>query len=152
MNALELKVPPPAVGLLIAAAMWGIAQVSPATLAVPNPHFAAAAIALAGISFDIAGLISFRRARTTINPLRPNKTTALVSSGVYRITRNPMYVGLLFLLIAWAIFLASPWALIGPLTFVLFINRFQIEPEERVLEGLFGEDFSNYKKRVRRWL
>ena len=152
MNALELKVPPPAVGLLIAAAMWGIAQVSPATLAVPNPHFAAAVIALAGITFDIAGIISFQRAKTTINPLRPNKTTSLVSSGVYRITRNPMYVGMLFLLIAWAIFMSSPWALLGPLAFVLYMNRFQISPEERVLEGLFGDDFANYRKKVRRWL
>ena len=152
MRALELKIPPPAVGLLIAAAMWGIAQVSPAMLAVPNPHYAAAVIALAGIAFDIAGLVSFRRARTTINPLHPDKTTSLVSSGVYRITRNPMYVGMLFLLIAWAIFMSSPWTLLGPLAFVLYMNRFQISPEERVLEGLFGDDFANYRKRVRRWL
>jgi protein-S-isoprenylcysteine O-methyltransferase Ste14 len=152
VDALELKVPPPAVGLLIAAAMWGIAQIFPATLAVPNPHFASAVIALAGITFDIMGILSFHRAKTTINPLRPGRTSSLVSSGVYRITRNPMYVGMLFLLIAWAIFMSSPWALLGPLAFVLYMNRFQIGPEERVLEGLFGDDFANYRKKVRRWL
>ena len=63
-----------------------------------------------------------------------------------------MYVGMLFLLIAWAVFLASPWALLGPLAFVLYMNRFQIGPEERVLEGLFGDDFTEYKRKVRRWL
>ena len=152
MNALELRIPPPAVGLLIAAAMWAIAGISLATLAVSNTDFAATVVALVGIGFDIAGLISFRRAKTTINPLRPDKTSSLVSSGVYRITRNPMYVGMLFLLIAWAIYLSSPWALLGPLAFVLYMNRFQISPEERVLAGLFGDDFENYKKKVRRWL
>jgi len=152
MNALELRIPPPAVGVLVAAAMWWGAGLSPATLAVSNPYFAAAVIALIGITFDVLGLIAFHRAKTTVNPLRPNKTTSLVSSGVYRITRNPMYVGMLFLLIAWAVFLASPWALLGPLAFVLYMNRFQIGPEERVLEGLFGDDFTEYKRKVRRWL
>ena len=152
MKALELKIPPPAVGLILAAAMWGMASMLPAALAVSNPHFAAAVIALIGITFDVLGIISFRRAKTTINPLRPNKTTSLVSSGVYRVTRNPMYVGMLFLLIAWAVFLASPWALLGPLAFVLYMNRFQIGPEERVLEGLFGDEYANYKLKVRRWL
>jgi protein-S-isoprenylcysteine O-methyltransferase Ste14 len=152
MKALELRIPPPAVGLLVAAAMWGIARISPETLAVSNPHFAAAVIALIRLTFDVLGILSFHRAKTTINPLRPNKTTALVSSGVYRITRNPMYVGMLFLLIAWAVFLASPWALLGPLAFVLYMNRFQIGPEERALEGLFGDDYANYKLKVRRWL
>ncbi len=152
MNALENKIPPPLVGLIIAAAMWGIARYSSATLAVTNAEFAAAVVALVGIGFDIAGIVSFWRAKTTVNPLKPDKATSLVSSGVYRITRNPMYVGMLFLLIAWAIYLTSPWALLGPLAFVLYMNRFQIAPEERALEALFGDDFSNYKNRVRRWL
>ena len=152
MKALEHKIPPPIVGLLIAAAMWGIAKNTAATLAVPDPVFAAAVVALVGIAFDIAGIVSFWRAKTTVNPLKPEKATSLVSSGVYRITRNPMYVGMLFLLMAWAIYLDSPWALVGPLVFVLYMNRFQIGPEEKALEALFGDDFSDYKRRVRRWL
>ena len=152
MKALEHKIPPPIVGLLIAAAMWGIAKNTAATLAVPDPVFAASVVALVGIAFDIAGIVSFWRAKTTVNPLKPEKATSLVSSGVYRITRNPMYVGMLFLLMAWAIYLDSPWALVGPLVFVLYMNRFQIGPEEKALEALFGDDFSDYKRRVRRWL
>lgn len=149
---LELKVPPPAVGLMLAAVMWGLAKLLPATLAVPDPRFAAIAVALVGLAFDGAALLSFRRARTTVNPLHPERTSALVSSGVYRITRNPMYTGMLFLLLAWAIFLDSPWAFFGALAFVLYMNRFQIGPEEKRLEALFGEEFSAYKKEVRRWL
>jgi len=152
MKVLENKIPPPIVGLLIAAAMWGLARITAATLAVPDPVFAASAVALVGIGFDIAGIVSFRLAKTTVNPLRPEKATALVTSGIYRITRNPMYVGMLLLLMAWAIYLNSPWALIGPLIFVLYMNRFQIGPEEKALEALFGDDFIDYKRRVRRWL
>jgi protein-S-isoprenylcysteine O-methyltransferase Ste14 len=152
VKSLEHRIPPPIVGLLVGAAMWGIAKSTAATLAVPNPVFAAAVVALAGIAFDIGGILSFRRAKTTVNPLKPEKATHLVTSGVYRITRNPMYVGMLFLLIAWAIYLDSPWALLGPLAFVLFMNRFQIGPEEKALEVLFGDEFSDYKRRVRRWL
>ena len=75
-----------------------------------------------------------------------------MSSGVYRITRNPMYLGLLLILIAWAVFLSSAWLLLGPLTFVLYMNRFQIGPEERALSAMFGNSYAEYKARVRRWL
>ncbi len=153
MQALELKIPPPAVAVLMAGAMWGISLVAP-LLEVPAFIRVAVAvtIALAGGGFSLAGVISFRRARTTVNPMKPEMTSSLVCSGIYRVTRNPMYVGLLFILVAWAVFLSSAWALLGPLTFVLYINRFQIAPEERVLSAMFGTGYSAYKSRVRRWL
>lgn len=153
MQALELKIPPPAVTVLIAGAMWGGSLVAP-LLAVPTliRVAAAVAIALAGGGFSLAGIISFRHARTTVNPMKPETTSLLVCSGIYRLTRNPMYLGLFFVLVAWAVFLSSAWALLGPLAFVLYINRFQIEPEERVLSAMFGLDYAAYKSRVRRWL
>ena len=153
MRALELKIPPPAVAALVAAAMWGISLATPALEFPGLPRVAiAAALAVIGFCIDVAGLISFRRAKTTINPLKPGTTSALVTSGIYRMSRNPMYLGLLFLLVAWAVFLASAWAMLGPAAFVLYINRFQIEPEERILTTLFGADYSAYKSAVRRWL
>lgn len=153
MQALELKIPPPAVALLMAGAMWGISLVAP-LLEVPAFIRVAAAvtIALVGSGFSLAGVISFRRARTTVNPMKPETTSSLVCSGIYRVTRNPMYVGLLLVLVGWAVFLSSAWALLGPLAFVLYINRFQIAPEERVLSAMFGAGYSAYKSRVRRWL
>jgi protein-S-isoprenylcysteine O-methyltransferase Ste14 len=153
MQALELKIPPPAVAVLIASAMWEISMVLP-LLEVPALIRVATAVivALAGFGFSIAGVISFRRARTTINPMKPETTSSLVCSGIYGVTRNPMYVGLLFVLVAWAVFLSSAWALLGPLVFVLYMNQFQIAPEERVLSGMFGTDYTAYKARVRRWL
>lgn len=153
MNALELKVPPPIVALVLAAAMWGISRMG-ASIEIPGVlrHGVAAALALAGGCISLAGVVSFRRAKTTVNPLKPEKASSLVTGGIYKVTRNPMYLGLLLVLLAWAVFLSSAWALAGPVAFVLYINRFQIEPEERVMGTMFGTTYSEYKARVRRWV
>jgi protein-S-isoprenylcysteine O-methyltransferase Ste14 len=98
------------------------------------------------------GLASFRRAGTTFNPLKPEATSSLVVSGVYAFTRNPMYLGFLFVLVGWAVFLSNALAFLLLLLFVLYMNRFQIQPEERVLTARFGQEFLAYKSRVRRWI
>ena len=153
LKALELKIPPPAVGALTAAAMWAFARPGGDTATLSGAHWLIVAV-LAGIGalFDFSALFAFRRAKTTVNPMKPGATTAIVHSGVYRITRNPMYVGLVFFLCAWAVYLGSPLALLGPIAFVAYITRFQIIPEERVLIRMFGVDYEAYKTRVRRWL
>lgn len=153
IQKLELKIPPPAVAAVIAGAMWGIALFTPLfTMSAFMRITAAAVIALAGAGISLAGVIAFRRANTTVNPMKPETTSSFVSSGIYKATRNPMYVGVLFVLLGWAVFLSSAWALLGPLAFVLYINRFQIEPEEQVMLDKFGAEYSSYKSRVRRWL
>jgi protein-S-isoprenylcysteine O-methyltransferase Ste14 len=153
MQALELKIPPPAIALLVAAAMWGISLATP-TVKVPAlvRVVAAIAIALAGVGTATAGALAFRRANTTVNPLKPETTSSLVTSGVYRFTRNPMYAGLALVLLGWAVFVASALALLGPLAFILYISRFQVLPEERVLSRMFGAAYSAYRAKVRRWL
>lgn len=153
MNALDAKIPPPAVAAAIALSMWGLARYAPAfEIAGALRLGAAAALLLLGLGFSAAGLLAFKRARTTVNPTAPEKATTLVDFGVYRITRNPMYVGLSCVLVAWAVFLSCAWALLGPLALVLYIGRFQIRPEERALATLFGSDYSAYRQKVRRWL
>ena len=153
MQALELKIPPPVVALVLLALMWLLARAAP-PLGIPTLPRAAGAgiIALAGVAIGVAGKVGFRRAGTTSNPMQPQKASALVTGGIYRRTRNPMYVSLLLLLVAWALVLASGWALLGPLAFVLYIGRFQIRPEERALSAMFGADYAAYQSRVRRWL
>jgi protein-S-isoprenylcysteine O-methyltransferase Ste14 len=153
MSTLELKVPPPVVAVLVGVAMWFAAAYGPSLrlpLAVRVAVFVV--IALAGGATALAGDLEFKRARTTINPFRPENTTALVTSGVYRFTRNPMYVGLTLVVLGWAAFLGSVLALTGPVAFVLYISRFQIEPEEKVLLAKFGATYEEYKSRVRRWV
>ena len=153
MNCLELKVPPPAVALLICVAMWVLSLVPP-FFEVPTVIRAVAALTIGSIGgiFSIAGVIRFRKAKTTVNPTKPHAASSLVTSGIYKFTRNPMYVGLLFVITGWAAFLWSLWTLLGPIAFAMYITRFQIKPEERVLEGLFGADYASYQSRVRRWL
>ena len=153
MAALENRIPPPLVALVLAGAMWLLALVTPA-IAVPSPlrWFVAAALLGVGLAFDVLGLVAFRRARTTVNPLRPQRASSLVMEGVYRRTRNPMYVGMVFVLAAFAVLLAAPVALLGPVGFVGYITRLQIKPEEQVLLRLFGDDYRAYCARVPRWL
>ncbi len=153
MRALELKIPPPAVAFLVGAAMW-LAAEQRVSLELPFAArlFAFVVIAVAGGATALAGDLEFRRARTTINPLKPENASALVTSGIYRFTRNPMYVGLTLLLVGWAAYLCSAWSLPGPVIFVLYITRFQIVPEERVLAAKFGAAYAQYASRVRRWL
>ena len=153
MSALELKVPPPIVALLIGGAMWLGSRGGP-MFDVPLLVRAVAftALGLLGGATALAGDLEFKRAKTTINPFRPQKATALVTSGIYRHTRNPMYVGLTLVVLGWAVFLCAAWAIAGPVAFVLYISRFQIEPEERILSAKFGTSYSEYVSRVRRWL
>jgi protein-S-isoprenylcysteine O-methyltransferase Ste14 len=174
MAGLELKVPPPLVALACGILMKGIALwaagdasagTDPAAMPLPSSgpaadalggwpllRLAAIGLALAGLAIAGAGALSFRRARTTVNPLKPADTTALVTSGTFALTRNPMYLGMALLLAGWAAWLGTPWALAGMALFVAWITRFQIVPEERVLARLFGADFEAYRLRVRRWI
>ncbi len=153
MKWLEHRVPPPVVGVLAGVAMWLLSQASAPLVVDDMVRYGVAAVLVAtGLGFDVLGLLAFRAARTTVNPLHPEKASALVSAGVYRVTRNPMYVGMLSLLLAWAAFLATPVALVGPLLFALYITRFQIIPEERILRERFGEPYVEYMKQVRRWI
>ena len=153
MKSLEVKVPPPAVAAVIAVAMWGTSRLAPSLHVSDTLRLSAAAVmALIGAGFSIAGVTAFRRARTTVNPTTPERASSLVSSGVFRITRNPMYVGLAWILGAWAVFLSSAWALLGLVAFVFYMDHFQIAAEERALAKLFGTEYTSYQARVRRWL
>jgi protein-S-isoprenylcysteine O-methyltransferase Ste14 len=141
------------VALLMAGLAWGLAQWLPAWPWISAVRWPLVLIlVVTGLAFDLSGLVVFLRRRTTINPLHPERASVLVTGGVYSITRNPMYVGLCCLLLAWAVYLWSPWALAGPVLFVLWITRWQIVPEERVLERVFGDEYRAYRTRVRRWL
>jgi protein-S-isoprenylcysteine O-methyltransferase Ste14 len=150
---LELRVPPLAVVLIAALLMWMLARRTPRLDWVTHWRLAAALLLLAaGLVVAIAGVLEFRRARTTVNPMKPEATASMVCSGIYRHTRNPMYLGMVLVLAAWAVWLASLIAFAVLPAFVLYLNRWQIEPEERVLAGRFAGEFAAYRRSVRRWL
>jgi protein-S-isoprenylcysteine O-methyltransferase Ste14 len=150
---LELRITPPAVVVLAAALMWGVAAALPSLrVRVPGASWIAAICVALGILVAGAGLIAFRRARTTANPTRPEAATALVTRGIYAWTRNPMYLGWLPILAGWAAYLEHPVSLAVVPLFMLYLTRFQIVPEERALSAKFGGQFDAYRQRVRRWL
>ncbi len=153
MHTLELKVPPVAVVVAFAAAMWLVSVAVPALqIPVPSRHMLALILVAGGAGTALSGVISFALAQTTVNPLRPAAAAVLVKSGIFRFTRNPMYLGFLVILLGWAAFLANALALLLLPGFVLYMTRFQIVPEERALAARFGAGFTAYAKKVRRWL
>ncbi len=153
MNALELKVPPPVVALVLALGMWVISRFTPTVDVGLLPRVVAGMVLAAiGGAFSAAGITAFRHAKTTLNPMKPEAASALVTGGVYRYTRNPMYVGLFFVTLGWAAALGAPWGLLGPVGFIAYIARFQIVPEERVLMSTFGQAYTSYLAQTRRWL
>ncbi len=151
-NALELKVPPLAVVFLFGALMWVVSAYSVFTIALPWRSAFAFILYTGGSAIVLAGILTFRRMKTTVNPLTPEATTTMVTSGIYRFTRNPMYLGFLFGLAGWAIDLSNLLAFAFLPLFVWYMNRFQILPEERALASKFSEVFTLYKCSVRRWL
>jgi protein-S-isoprenylcysteine O-methyltransferase Ste14 len=153
MKSIENRVPPPLVAIVFAIAMWAISIVDPNIGLSQTVRVSAIALLwLLGTAFSFAGVISFKLSKTTVNPLKPDTASALVTSGIYQITRNPMYVGFVVFLLAWATYLSSVGSLVVVAVFIAFIQRFQIIPEERALLSLFGQEFEDYTGKVRRWL
>ena len=148
---IENKIPPPVVALFFGVVMWLISS-DPQDPISSTRILGIFACWLIGTYFSVSALLLFRKAKTTVNPLQPQSATSLVVSGVFSLSRNPMYVGVAFILLAWSMYLGSSWALLGVVGFVIFINQFQIAPEERAMLALFGEEFVSYSKKVRRWL
>lgn len=150
---MEASVPPPIVALVFGLAMWLAARTATSfgfTIRARNAF--TLFLALAGVAVVVAGIVEFRRARTTVNPLNPGSASALVGSRVYRFTRNPMYLGFAMILLGWAVHLSSALSVLGVAGFVAYMNRFQIRPEEKALRVLFGQEFDAYSERVRRWI
>ena len=152
-SKLELKIPPVLVVVLFVTLMWLLSLLFPGTQ-ISAKFRMLACVVLAGIGafFAVSAVLSFKKARTTVNPTAPEACSSLVISGVYKVTRNPMYLGLLFFLLAWGLFLSNLYSLVLSAGFVLYMNRLQIQPEERALEACFGAEFLAYKNRVRKWL
>jgi len=153
MSVLDNKVPPPLLFFMASCTTWFSALYSPRLeLNTTITHLVSISLLVIGIAFCVTGMISFHREKTTINPLKPETTTSLVTSGVYSFSRNPMYLGLALALLSFSVYLRSPSSIIGFIFFVLYINRFQIKPEEKHLYAIFGGGFVQYTQTVRKWL
>ena len=153
MQWLELKIPPVVVWLLMAVAMLAVSYSTPAlSFTLAGSRVIALVLLGLGGALAAAGVLAFRGGRTTVNPLTPSASSSVVTSGVYRLSRNPMYLGFLLALAGWAVYLSNASAAVFLPAFVVYMTEFQIKPEERALLAKFGSEFAQYMSRTRRWL
>ena len=151
MKWLELKIPPLLVALIFGILIW----VMPFQVKIDNTmalYIASIILFSIGSIVSILGVWEFRKQKTTVNPMSPQVSSSLVIKGIYIFTRNPMYLGFLLWLLSFGVFLRNPISLIAIILFVIYMNIFQIIPEENILEEKFGKEYLKYKENVRRWL
>ena len=153
MKGLALKVPPVLQLVIALGLMWLTHQIFPyMALSISYTTELAILILVAGAIIAFAGVYAFKKAQTTVNPMTPDAASSLVNSGICQITRNPMYLGFLLTLLAFAVYLQQPLALVWCLVFTWYMTSFQIKPEEHMLHQLFGQAYIDYCQQVRRWL
>lgn len=147
------RIPPPILMLAAFALMWVLNRRMPLArwIAPPWTQFGSFPAAL-GIVIGVTAVVRLHQAHTTTSPMDPGKASFLVTDGVFRFSRNPIYLGMVLLLAGWAVWLgsASPWVI--PPLFAVFITAVQIVPEERALGLRFGEKYRAYQSRVARWI
>lgn len=151
MSMLDLRVPPLVVLAVCLVAAWGLAG-APLRLDVRAPQWLGLTLALVGVVVCLVALLQFRFAGTTVDPRVPGQSAAVVSSGIYGWSRNPMYLGMALVLAGTVMALGSMRAGLMLPVFIGYIGRFQIEPEERILRARFGGAYEAYCARVRRWM
>lgn len=151
--SLELKIPPVFVMIIAMVLMWLLASVTPdiRILGLFRSVFIVAGLLLGGF-FAVSGVVSFKTADTTVNPTKPETSSALVTSGIYQRTRNPMYVGMAFCLLVWAAYLSNLFTIVFVVGFIVYMTKYQIKPEEKALTDIFGEEYLDFMNKVKRWL
>ncbi len=149
---MKLKIPPAIVLLVFGLLMYLLAKFLPfGYFDFFGRHYLMVGLAVFAILIMVIALFQFYTAKTTIDPAQPGKTKKLVSNGIYAYTRNPIYLAMLLLLLAWGIWLGNAFNTLLAAGFVAYMNRFQIEPEEQALTKIFNKDYKQYCLLVRRW-
>jgi len=150
---LELLLPPFPLTIVLCGVIFLCAKLTPNfTLNIPSGMEWGVAFWVLGFGFILPAVLSFVKAKTTVDPRKPDKSNKLVISGLYKLSRNPMYVGFLFLVVGTAFFYAHIGGFIIATAFIPYMNRFQISLEEQQLTTTFGEEYTQYCQAVRRWL
>jgi len=152
MKFLDLKIPPPVVVVLTGLFMWLTPSGALEVLGGSWSLYLGIVLMLLGVLMDGYAAMMFFVAKTTISPIAPQNASTLIVNGIFKLTRNPMYLGMAILLLGWALVLQSAAALMGPILFISYITRFQILPEERILTQKWGDTYTTYLSKTKRWL
>jgi protein-S-isoprenylcysteine O-methyltransferase Ste14 len=149
---MKLKLPPAIVFLIFGILMYLLAEFLPVGyFDFFGRRYLIKALLIMAVVISCAALIQFFLVKTSIDPKNPSKASSLVSNGIYKYSRNPMYLGLLLILLAWALWLGNAFNVLLAAGFVSYMNAFQLQPEEASLASLFGKEYKNYCIKVRRW-
>ena len=149
---MALKIPPAFVFLFFAAAMYLLATFLPVGYFDFFGRYLLIKVLLSmAILLGVISLLQFFRSKTSIDPMNPSKAGKLVTKGLYNYSRNPMYLTLLIILLAWGLWLGNAFNTVIAAAFVAYMNKFQIVPEEEILQRKFGKVYEKYKIKVRRW-
>ena len=145
------KIPPPLVVLiLVISTFFSSKKID--LIQIPLQNLISIFILSMGILILLNPVLKFKKSKTTINPIKFKKVNKLVTSGIYKYSRNPMYLGLLMIVISSSIFYLNIYSILTPLFFYVWINRFQIKREEIFLTEKFGKEYLLYMTRTRRWI
>ena len=146
-----LKIPPPLlVFILIISNYYSSKKID--LILLPNQNLISFIILLIGVAILIYPIFKFIKSKTTIDPIKFKKVNKLITSGIYKYSRNPMYLGLLMIVTSTSIFYLNIFTITTPILFVCWISRFQIKREEEFLIEKFGDEYITYKKKTRRWI
>tara|TARA_R110002072_G_scaffold172728_1_gene326960 strand:- start:43007 stop:43474 length:468 start_codon:yes stop_codon:yes gene_type:complete len=151
-SEIRLKIPPPVVTLVFAGLMYLVNFIFTFEVIFRLQLLMVAAFFVIACFLLFPALIAFYKHKTTVNPLKPETASVLVIQGVYQYSRNPMYLGMASLLMAWCFWLGNPLNFIIFGLFIAYMNTFQIAVEEQALEKIFGVEFKRYKNKVRPWI
>ena len=148
---METKIPPPIVTLIFGLAIYLSRTIFP-EIEIQYSSFFGIFLLLLGFFILISAVKLFRNDKTTVNPLSPEQATKLVTNGIFKLSRNPMYLGMAVILASVAVFFNIIGGIISMALFCLYITKFQIIPEEKAMKELFAQDFEQYMQATRRWI
>ena len=148
---MKTKIPPPIIALVMIAIIY-LSSLIIEPITFNYQTLISILVVVIGLACAIPSFRLFAKYKTTISPFTPSETSALVTDGMYRYSRNPMYLGLVFLTIAATIFFGTWLGVVIVVAFIFLLNFLQIIPEEEALLDIFGEEYVEYQKKVRRWI
>ena len=148
---IKTKIPPPLVALTFGFLINYTKNIFP-KIEISNDIIFGSFMIIIGLIIILSAIILFKKYQTTITPLNPSNATKLITDGIYKFSRNPMYLGLLLVLLGISIILNPVGGLSLIPLFILYLNLFQIIPEENAMVDLFKDEFSEYQKNVRKWI
>jgi len=147
----NIKIPPPILVIILTSLVY-FSSTKLELIHLPYRQSVSVIILIIGLIVIISPVINFIKSKTTVNPVKFKNVNTLVTTGIYRYSRNPMYLGMILIIISTTVYYLNFMSVFSPLIFYIWINKFQISREEIFLEDKFGNEYLKYKSETRRWI